>query len=190
MKMAEMHSEAFREEAFELLTSLETSLLELEENPDDANLIGCVFRSMHTIKGSGAMFGFTDISELTHEVETVFDQVRNGTAYVSKNLIDKTLKAGDLIRSMLSSEGQVDEEERQNLIAIFRQMAVSINGQEAQVATEDTPLTSEEKCSDEEILYRIRFKPSADIFLTGANPLLLLKELRDLGTCRDYCPSH
>jgi len=183
MKMAEMHSEAFREEAFELLAVLETSLLELEENPDDAELIGSVFRSMHTIKGSGAMFGFTDISELTHEVETVFDHIRNGSARVTKNLIDKTLKAGDLIRSMLSSEGQVDESERQNLIADFRHLAVSIHGQQTPEIAE-TSSSGTELNSEAEKLYRIRFKPSPDIFLTGANPLHLLKELRELGTCR------
>ncbi len=183
MKMAEMHSEAFREEAYELLADLESSLLELEENPGDADLIGRAFRSMHTIKGSGAMFGFTDISELTHEVETVFDQIRNGTAFVSKALIDKTLKAGDLIRSMLSSEGQVDQGERLGLIASFRQMAVPIHGEQAQAIAE-IPSSQIKGNSEEEKLYRIRFKPSPDIFLTGANPLLLLKELRELGTCR------
>lgn len=183
MKMAEMHSEAFREEAYELLAVLETSLLELEENPDDAELIGSVFRSMHTIKGSGAMFGFTDISELTHEVETVFDHIRNGSARVTKYLIDETLKAGDLIRSMLSSEGQVDETERQNLIAGFRHMAVSIHGEQAQEIAE-TSSSEIELNNEAEKLYRIRFKPSPDIFLTGANPLHLLKELRELGTCR------
>ncbi|MDD2336957.1 MAG: chemotaxis protein CheA [Geobacteraceae bacterium] len=181
--MAEMHSEAFREEAYELLADLEASLLELEENPGDADLIGRAFRAMHTIKGSGAMFGFTDISELTHEVETVFDQIRNGTAHVSKILIDKTLKAGDLIRSMLSGEGQVDHGERQELIACFRHMAVPIHREQAEDITEISSSIIKEN-SDEEKLYRIRFKPSPNIFLTGANPLFLLKELRELGTCR------
>jgi two-component system chemotaxis sensor kinase CheA len=183
MDRAQMHSEAFKEEACELLADLETSLLELEEHPDDAGLIGCAFRAMHTIKGSGAMFGFTDISELTHEVETVFDQVRNGTACISKNLIDKTLKAGDLIRSMLSNNGSVDETERQNLIAAFRTMAISNLGDQAQISSGVSSIPAQE--SDEsEKLYRIRFKPSPDIFLTGTDPLILLKELRELGTCR------
>ena len=183
MDMAQMHSEAFKEEAYELLADLETTLLELEEHPDDAELIGCAFRAMHTIKGSGAMFGFTDISELTHEVETVFDQVRNGTACVSKNLIDKTLKAGDLIRSMLSNDGSLDETERQNLIATFRSMAVSCQGEHAQSSAEIVTTAAKESAEDEK-LYRIRFKPSPDIFLTGTDPLILLRELRELGTCR------
>jgi len=65
----------FLEEAYELIAELENALLELEENPDDMDLIGRVFRAMHTIKGSGAMFGYENIAEFTHELETAFDLV-------------------------------------------------------------------------------------------------------------------
>ncbi len=183
MDMAQVHREAFREEARELLAELETALLELEENPDDANLIGCAFRAMHTIKGSGAMFGFYEIAELTHEVETVFDQVRTGTAAITKELIDKTLKAGDLIRSLLSSDSGVDETERQCLITTFRRMAAP-QQDEASQTTVDVSKNNIHETREEENLYRIRFKPSPQIFLTGTDPLLLLKELRELGKCR------
>ncbi len=97
------HTETYKEEAYELLAELETSLLELEEKPDDADLIGRIFRAMHTIKGSGAMFGFDDIASFTHEVETVFDLVRNGEMAVTKELIDLTLAARDQIRSLLDA---------------------------------------------------------------------------------------
>ena len=76
--MNENHKEVFKEEAHELLTELETVLLELETTPDDEDLLGRAFRAMHTIKGSGAMFGFDDVAEFTHEIETVFDKVRDG----------------------------------------------------------------------------------------------------------------
>ena len=85
--MMEQHVAAYREEAIELLTELETSLLDLEETPDDKDLISRVFRAMHTIKGSGAMFGFDDIARFTHEAETVFDLVRNGKMEVTKELL-------------------------------------------------------------------------------------------------------
>ena len=54
----DQHKETYKEEARELLSELEVSLLELEENPEDKELVGRIFRAMHTIKGSGAMFGF------------------------------------------------------------------------------------------------------------------------------------
>ena len=58
----------FREEAAERLAELEATLLELEESPADLELIGRAFRAMHTIKGSGAMFGFEDIAAFTHQL--------------------------------------------------------------------------------------------------------------------------
>ncbi|GBE02726.1 chemotaxis protein CheA [bacterium BMS3Abin08] len=106
------HREAFRDEAYELLAELETSLLELEDAPEDIEIIGRVFRAMHTIKGSGAMFGFDDIAAFTHEIETVFDLVRNGEISVTKELIDLTLSARDHIRTMLdaSDGGETTDE--------------------------------------------------------------------------------
>ena len=69
--MTDRHIATFLEEAAELLKELEHSLLELEERPDDSELVGRVFRAMHTLKGSGAMFGFTGLSAFTHRLETV-----------------------------------------------------------------------------------------------------------------------
>ncbi|WP_296940870.1 Hpt domain-containing protein [uncultured Marivita sp.] len=53
--------EVFQEEASDLLQSIEKGLMDLEATPDDAELINSIFRSMHTLKGSGAMFGFTEL---------------------------------------------------------------------------------------------------------------------------------
>ncbi len=180
--MNDLHGEAFREEAYELLTELETSLLELEECPDDGEIIGRVFRAMHTIKGSGAMFGFTDISGFTHEVETVYDRVRNGAMSVDKELIDATLKSCDLIRSMLDGRDGVDETEKQRLTDLFKAMAQTRADSEADGRSSVYAPPSTQGLS--ETTFRIRFKPSREIFLTGADPLLLLDELRQLGDCR------
>ena len=99
----DQHREAFKEEACERLTELEDSLIELEERPDNHELISSVFRALHTIKGSGSMFGFDDISGFTHEIETVFDLVRNGEMSVTKELIDLTLSARDHIKDLLDN---------------------------------------------------------------------------------------
>lgn len=115
----------YREEAGELLAELETSLLDLEETPDDNDLINRVFRAMHTIKGSGAMFGFDEIASFTHEVETVFDMVRNGKMTVTKRLLDLTLKSRDHISYLLSCPlgEEVDRSEGDEIIAGLRQLA-------------------------------------------------------------------
>ncbi|NBB89575.1 MAG: chemotaxis protein CheA [Spirochaetes bacterium] len=104
--------ENFREEAFELLNSLEASLLELENNPENEAEISAVFRSMHTIKGSAAMFGFDHISEFAHEIENMLEFLRDGRISVTDELINLTLKARDHVRELLEIEGEVPKDVR------------------------------------------------------------------------------
>ena len=179
--LMDRHKEAFREEAFELLSELETSLLELEEMPEDSELIGRVFRAMHTIKGSGAMFGFNDISHFTHEVESVYDQVRSGKIKVTRQLIDLTLSARDLIRQMLEARdgNSVSSSVSEKIVSELRGL---VPCQQAQQQTVQAPAQPE--CSNREITYRIRFRPSAGLMKNGTDPLLLLNELGSLGRHR------
>jgi two-component system, chemotaxis family, sensor kinase CheA len=181
------HQETFKEEARELLAELETSLLELEERPDDADLIGRVFRAMHTIKGSGAMFGFEAISKFTHEIETVFVLVRSGSIPVTKELIDLTLAARDQIRSMLdASEGapEVDHEKAQIVITSLRKL---VPAQPAMVKEDrsSSPIVAEPQSDsvNREITCRIHFRPPQDIAFRGIDPLGMLNELCHLGEC-------
>ncbi len=184
--MMQAQREAYRDEAYELLSELETALLALEEVPEDAELIGRVFRALHTIKGSGAMFGFDDIASFTHDVETVFDLVRNGKIAVSKALLDLTLAAGDQIRAMLdaSEDGTLSDADSAmagQLRSKFRDLIPA--GDEPATVTAETavpPGNDEEG----EITYRITLRMDRDIFLRGSNPVLLLKELEELGECR------
>ena len=97
------HQAVFLEEAQELLVDLEDSLLELERFPQDKDLIGQVFRAMHTIKGSGAMFGFNAVASFTHEIETFYDKVREEIIPVTPELINITLIAKDQIRALLTT---------------------------------------------------------------------------------------
>jgi two-component system chemotaxis sensor kinase CheA len=192
--MMDNHRQAFKEEAYELLGELETALLELEKDSDDADLIGRVFRAMHTIKGSGAMFGFDRISRFTHNVENVYDRIRNGKMSVSKHLIDLTLSACDEIRKMLDESGTgtaEDDMAADALARAFKEMlqeadtAVVSGGalslDEAPVCGSDSPDVPES--TGHEATWRIRFRPKPGIFITGTNPVLLLNELRELGIC-------
>ena len=100
--MIDRHRQAFQEEANEILVELESSLLALNENPEDTDLVGRVFRSMHTIKGSGAMFGFDELAAFTHHLENAFDEVRNGRLKVTTELVDLSLAALDQIKGMVN----------------------------------------------------------------------------------------
>src|ERR1051326_911126 len=108
--MTDCHRDAYIEEASELLRELEAALLELEKTPRDSDLIGRVFRALHTIKGSGAMFGFDAIASFTHELETEFDHVRDGRSEVTPELIGVTLKARDHIQELLAVPSDPGEE--------------------------------------------------------------------------------
>ncbi len=179
----EQHIATYREEAGELLAELETSLLDLEENPQDSDLINRVFRAMHTIKGSGAMFGFDDIASFTHEVETVFDQVRNGKMQVTRALLDLTLQARDQITVMLAASAggpPADTGRGQHIIEGLRELLPAV------VHAKTTPVSELVKASETDShnrTYRVRFRPIPEIMTTGTNPLNLLKELQELGTC-------
>jgi two-component system chemotaxis sensor kinase CheA len=189
--MTDSYSDVFKEEAREKLLELEDALLELEANPEDAEQIGCVFRVMHTIKGSGAMFGFDDIAAFTHEIETVYDKVRDGKIPVTNKLIDLTLQAKDQIKSMLDKSPQGEDPQKpmlQKTISAFKKLASGDEEPTPPTANPSSswasPPTIQELPLESEVTYRIRLKPAADIFMTGANPLLLLEELRSLGECR------
>ncbi len=179
----------FKEEAQDFLSSLESSLLELEHRPDDKELIMEVFRTFHTIKGNGSMCGFRKIADFTHEIETVFDMVRNGDFAVTKQLIDTTLLARDFIVTELGretdDEDSFDTDTSETIIKLFKNLIPQHDAAEddspAPVTSEEDPFYSDRK---EKKTYRIRFYPHQDIFMNGTNPVLLLKELSELGDCR------
>jgi two-component system chemotaxis sensor kinase CheA len=177
----QVHRQAFREEAGELLSELETSLLEWENCPDDQELLGRIFRAMHTIKGSGAMFGFDAVAEFTHEVESALDRARSGELACSPQLIDLTLRARDHIRCLLdeSLDGPpADKQVTRQLRSSFQELLEKPAGQK--VGTAQDP---EDRPGGAEKTFRIEFRPHEDLFANGTDPLLLLDELRGMGQC-------
>ncbi len=179
MSQEDLNRQAFSVEATELLTELESALLMLESQPDAQDIIDRVFRAMHTIKGSGAMFGFDDIAAFTHDVETVFDLVRNGELAVTARLLDLTLKARDHIANLLSASIADEEPDLEHGAAITRQLRELAGN----VAPVEMPAPRADAAEEgvESTTLRIRFRPYEDIYLSGNNPLAILDEIRDLG---------
>ena len=89
------------EEAHELISGLEDSLLVLENDSDDKDNIAKVFRIMHTLKGNSAMFGFNYIAEFTHHIESIYDLVRNDKLKLNKDIFDITLFSVDHLKILL-----------------------------------------------------------------------------------------
>ena len=125
----DLNRQIFKEEAYDLLIELEGALLELEEAPDDMDLVNQIFRALHTIKGSGSMFGFEEIAAFTHEVETVFDMVRNGDLQATPVLCSLALRSRDQIRAMLDAEDDepVSPEVMQDILDSLRAFVEGTN---------------------------------------------------------------
>ena len=101
MDPADLYQQTFRLEADELLAEIEAVILLIEENPEDDDAINRLFRAVHTMKGSGGMFGLTDIANFSHGLESVLDKVRGKQLLVSRTLIDLTLAYRDQVAIML-----------------------------------------------------------------------------------------
>lgn len=171
----------FKEEVAERLAELEETMLELEKKPDDPELIDNAFRALHTIKGSGGMFGFDDIVAFTHDIETVYDSVREGKLEITEELIVLTLEAHDRIGKMLSGESDSPADKQKN-----EEINTAFRGFLADSVSTPAPVNYSvfhDPMIREAVTYRIRFKPAPDIFASGTDLLLLLAELRELGDC-------
>ncbi|WP_243546563.1 chemotaxis protein CheA [Pseudodesulfovibrio tunisiensis] len=147
----DLNRQIFKEEAYDLLSELEGTLLELEQAPEDMDLINRIFRALHTIKGSGSMFGFEDIAEFTHEVETVFDLVRNEELAVTGELCNLALKSRDYIQKMLDnseSDDVVDPHEMEAILSGLQGLLSGGGAEEDVSAGEEAAVESESESSE------------------------------------------
>ena len=102
-------AETFLVEAEDLLTQIEESALELEVNQPGGECVHRLFRAFHTIKGSGAMFGFEAVAEFTHGVETTLDRYRTENLPVTAELVETVLSAKDEIKRLLEGKSAAKE---------------------------------------------------------------------------------
>ena len=93
----------FIEEAFEHLESIEVNVLELEQSPDDMDIINNIFRPFHTIKGVSGFLNLKTINKLAHATENLLDDVRNGKRPMDSAVIDIVLTVGDALKSMVEN---------------------------------------------------------------------------------------
>lgn len=175
--------EAFRIEAGELLEATEQALLDLSHDLTSRELIDTVFRGMHTLKGSGAMFGFDALAAFTHHCETAFDRVRKGQARASAELVALTLSAMDHMRTLIDQpNGDGVESESADLLAGL-QALLDGEGAAAVVDCRDDAAHDTTERADTGLGqgWHLHFRLPANALATGTNPLLLLDELRELG---------
>jgi len=167
---------AFRAEALDLLIELDSALLALEAESGDSTLVHRVFRAIHTIKGSGATAGFAHLAGFAHKMEEAFDMARDGRLAVTPDLIDCGLKACDVLRLIMedTGEGTTVSGEVELTGAFIRLLPTPKmpNAERIEKSKPDTPARA---------AFEIIFKPNREIFYSGADPVTLLDDLRELG---------
>jgi len=172
----------FIEEAVDLIDGLEKALLALEDSPNDITLVQQVFRVMHTLKGNSGMFGFDLIDKFTHEMETIYDLIRNNKLQVSRDILDVTLASVDHLKILLNEDNYSDPVVLETHNELLKKVALIIEGDKK---------AKEVKPAEKEIVpavkdgglstYYIFFEPIQEIFNNGTNPLYLLDEINTLG---------
>lgn len=174
-------TEVFRQEASELFEVLEGALLDLGQRPDDRELVDSAFRALHTIKGSGAMFGFDKVASFTHEFETAFDRVRKGEIKPTQELISVALAAKDYIRTLIEDPQSTDDIIGEAILDDLKRF-VSSDQPAAPIAeiAEAPPLAPVES---KQVGWHLYLEFESHILRNGSNPLDLLEDLCKLGPC-------
>ncbi|MDI4236069.1 chemotaxis protein CheA [Bradyrhizobium sp. Arg237L] len=172
-------TEIFRQEASELFETLEGALLDLGLRPDDRELVDSAFRALHTIKGSGAMFGFDKVAAFTHEFETAFELVRKGEIKPTQELIAVALAAKDYIRALIEAPDDADSiigdailDDLKRFVSPVEQVLPVESNVDARPVSESRPAG-----------WQLRLEFESHILRNGSNPLDLLDDLCKLGPC-------
>lgn len=169
--------EIFRQEAQELLEEIEQGLLDLAHRPGDRDLVDAVFRGLHTLKGSGAMFGFDALAAFTHHCETAFDRVRKGEVAATSELVGAVLACQDHMRAL--AEGRPASEATGEALLAELHRVVEGAGQPTSTGGEPAGAPTAPGLNT----WRVKFSLPADALVNGTRPLPLLDELRELGEC-------
>ncbi|OPJ60865.1 chemotaxis protein CheA [Clostridium oryzae] len=212
----EQYMSMFLEESMDNLQTLNESLLELEQNPEDKNKLNEIFRVAHTIKGMAATMGFSHMAELTHKMEDVLTKFRDGELTVTQNVVTVLFQCLDTLETMVHSieDGngeQADITEIMNsLEAVVEsksdaQIEQKVEAKEAEKSskTQQSPATSLEQLQlnayDLNIVkeanyrgynaYEIKVNLSKTTILKSARAFLLFKTLEENGEIIKSIPS-
>ncbi len=173
----------FIEEAADHINDLEKALLDLDKDITNQELVEQIFRAMHSLKGGGAMFGYEKVSGFTHNLETIYDHVRNGEMDITTELLSTTLASVDHIKALLENEEQIDSLLLDQHESLSNTIQDILNNQvnAGTIVSVNKTLKDDGIVTGNVVTYYIHFVPNSDIFNNGTNPLYLIDELSGLG---------
>lgn len=170
----------FIEEAHGLINQLESALLEQEEHLNNPDNVQQIFRVLHTLKGVSSMYGFNHISDLVHDLESIFDLIREEKQEFTHSIFDTTLKTVDHLRHLLDEENLDIESNQIAQKQLLNEIADVVN--EVGMDQKDDPetLASHIASTPKETFYII-FYPSENHMFRAINILRMFEELAHLG---------
>ena len=186
LDLAQFH-DAFFDESFEALDTMEAALLKLNVGAPEPEIINTIFRVAHSIKGGSATFGFAEVASFTHTCETLLDELRSNRMQVTRALTDLLLKSVDVMREMLRAVQHKSPIDAQRMADVQFDLELAIVQKNSQptVAAAPAPLASVVEVAPARAAgvhrWRIQFRPYPQLFAHGNDPLRMLRELADLG---------
>lgn len=170
--------QTFLQESADHVASMEAGLLALRSAPTDIELLNAIFRSAHSIKGGAGSFGFASLVRFTHCLETLLDRLRSSEMIADDDIVDALIRSVDVVSHLL--QASPDAALPPNAAQLMQRMdAVGNSGSGPQA--EPAP-ASAAPSPDALICYKVIFKPARELFDSGTNPLLLLRNLGELGS--------
>ena len=182
----------FNEDVNEQLTFMENSLVNMQENGVNEDDIGALFRSMHTIKGTAGMFGFTDVVKFAHIAENLLSEVREKKVELTENMMETFLLCKDHTETLINialNDGSLDEETTEindALLTSLISFMPSNKQQELQKTNSVNENSNNETVTEEN--WHISVKLNEDFFNTGMDFLNMLGFLKHLGTITKIVP--
>jgi two-component system chemotaxis sensor kinase CheA len=186
LDLAQFH-DAFFDESYEALDTMEASLLKLNVGAPEPELIATIFRVAHSIKGGSATFGFSEVASFTHTCETLLDELRGNRMQVTRHITDLLLKSVDVMRDMLRAVQHKEPIDAQRVADLQFDLELAIaQNNKAAAAPEPTPApapaaTAQTAAARAAHRWRISFRPYPQLFAHGNDPLRMLRELSELG---------
>jgi two-component system chemotaxis sensor kinase CheA len=131
----------FLVEAGEILEQLQEQLVDLENKPEDADLLNAIFRGYHTVKGGAGFLALTELVNICHGAENVFDVMRNGQRTLTPELMDVILQATDVVVEMFEKVKQREalEAAPDELIILLHKLSKPETADENIFANDDAP---------------------------------------------------
>lgn len=171
-------------ECFELLTEMEQRLLELDVESADSESLNAIFRCAHSIKGGSGAFGLSYITQFTHELEALLDSMREGKVRLTREAVDVLLKSVDIVTRMVQAAKQEQTPPADLGADIKAQLARFCSGGATAQSSADYGLFDEDvpaASAPTARTWQIEFTPHRTLFNSGNEPLLILRELAQLG---------